>query len=308
MQLDHNYKEPFVLDESKLHRIQSVLEERFEELGDYGVEHTVRLRKGQTITASTLDEILRLDNPVSNPIVALVTSAWAGDRAASVDSDVRKALAHRVNAEHFFQVEFSTFSWSSIELRTRSSDSKWAHGLASALEEQVDRVVQKSWFAKLVTSELRKTIFALVMILGCFFGIFGFVRLSTRPGLAQSMWLTSADIEALASLDEVDHREVLKIQLRNIREKPSELQSHWAAPSWQLMAALLPIGVVIVSIIYLAARCYPSYVFAWGDMAEWYSHVLQKRRVLWITVILGSVIGLLSNLAVYGAIAGLSIR
>jgi hypothetical protein len=61
-----------------------------------------------------------------------------------------------------------------------------------------------------------------------------------------------------------------------------------------------PVLVIVGSLLYLIGKCYPSAVFLWGDVGEWYERLVGRRRAVWQLVVGATLIGILSNLFVFG--------
>jgi hypothetical protein len=64
------------------------------------------------------------------------------------------------------------------------------------------------------------------------------------------------------------------------------------------MFLLLPFLIVIGSLWYLFAKCYPRAVFCWGDYGQFYQTIVARRKFIWGTVVISGTIGIIGNLFV----------
>jgi len=70
----------------------------------------------------------------------------------------------------------------------------------------------------------------------------------------------------------------------------------------------LPFLLIVGCVMYMAIRCYPRTVFAWGDWEEYYARLLSRRRTLWTVVVFSLVIGVVSSLFASSIFHALKIR
>src|SRR5579871_6572470 len=78
--LNDNYDVPFVLDESKLTRIVSILQEHYESAKlRYAIQFELTYAEGRIVRVNTLDEVLRESNSTKTPVRALDLSSQSTD-------------------------------------------------------------------------------------------------------------------------------------------------------------------------------------------------------------------------------------
>src|SRR4029077_1874492 len=109
----NRYTSPFVLDEAKLTRILTVIEERFGE-ADFEPSFDVTLKNGKQVKVSAPEALLKLDNTIKNPVTSLDISAQNNDVAAHItfDDSERKNIRigvqgsnHNIRDELFADLE-----------------------------------------------------------------------------------------------------------------------------------------------------------------------------------------------------------
>jgi hypothetical protein len=69
---------------------------------------------------------------------------------------------------------------------------------------------------------------------------------------------------------------------------------------WRFWLVLSPVVIIAFAVFYLFKTCYPSAVFLWGDMEEWYGKLLRRRSIIWQVIVISMSVGILSNLFVFG--------
>ncbi len=57
-----------------------------------------------------------------------------------------------------------------------------------------------------------------------------------------------------------------------------------------------PFAIILVALAYLYLRCYPRAVFLWGDAEDWYASILNKRKLVWSTIVLTLLLGIVLDL------------
>jgi hypothetical protein len=63
---------------------------------------------------------------------------------------------------------------------------------------------------------------------------------------------------------------------------------------------VLPFIVVLVGIYYIVSKTYLGSVFLWGDFLEYNRTINERRKFVWNTVVVAIIIGVISNLFVFG--------
>jgi len=66
--------------------------------------------------------------------------------------------------------------------------------------------------------------------------------------------------------------------------------------------------VVVGCIVMLLTTCYPSAVFLWGDDAERYARIVQRRKTTWSIFVSVTVVGVLSRFLFEGVSSWLPVR
>jgi hypothetical protein len=269
----------------------------------------VFLRGNRVEEATTLEEVLALENSRQQAIARLVLTSSASTQGAA-------------RPEHEVQVDFDsrsvsksasggTTKTSKILVSVRSDSSGWASRTLSDVEEQIDRtrvqdIGQRGALVVLVVLLL----FVLLALAG------PSVRLYS-PTTERTMWLRSADIDRVerilsqgATLTEAEMREIMTMQLRNVLndQKPdASAGAPASAPSMKEMAFLfVPPSLMVVLALYLLVACYPNALFLWGDSLEYYEALKRTRTLLWSVVIGATVVSVFTNVFKEGLTSWLS--
>jgi hypothetical protein len=289
MVITKRYHGPFVLEKSKLTRLLGVIAERLEE--PPGVVHhkfEAQLMGHKNVSSETVDEILQLDNSERSRVVRL-----------RVASTLRATVPI---GPRFVEVDFDGTSPATIRVTTDGPDQKWVAEMASVVEEQVERNLERAALARLLSgsSILMVALFgALLCIVSAGISLDG-----NELRLSRNMWLTQEDLAALReklrsskALPADTALDVFNRQIGNILKQQN--QSPLATlMDWRVLALTVPVLVIAVCVFWLT-RLYPPAVFLWGDVEEWYRRVLVLRSTIWNVVIGALIVGLIANVAVY---------
>ena len=186
-----------------------------------------------------------------------------------------------------------------------STNNNWAQSTSSIIEEQVERSFQQSKFAMINSSPFKKLYIVmstvLIVLISTMFALIS--QDSAHYELQKSFWLTANNIVDLKKdSSPITFDRVFKMQLSNIEESTSK-PGYQLLKNWHFYAAIAPFIISIGVFFYMLFYCYPSAVFNWGDISEWYTSILQRRRSLWTAIIIGLFIGLIANISIYGIIS-----
>lgn len=284
------YRVPFVVETSKLNRLLSVARERLNNApGIKKEKFEVRSSRNRAFETESFDEVLALDNPTGNRVESFAITC--------------KAVGDDNKHTHLIGAEFDGSAPVDISLFVESEEPKWAADTFSAIEEQVERMIQTSPLAKLRSSLLAEVFLpfiALVLLLG----IAAFALRSNR--MSEHMWLSQDDIRQLSQTSNSPpqglelYQNITKRQMRNLTSEQAEGFIPSKYRDWRILVIAIPILVAIGAIAYLYSACYPTAVFAWGDAEDWYDGIVQKRKTIWSILIGSLAIGVIGNLFVFG--------
>jgi hypothetical protein len=87
-------------------------------------------------------------------------------------------------------------------------------------------------------------------------------------------------------------------EIEALRTLPVERLNWPAILSLRGAFIALPVVVLIATLVYLIAACYPWVVFAWGDWEQHYNSLLSRRKMLGGIIIAALFIGIMANLFV----------
>jgi hypothetical protein len=293
-QIYKSYQQPFLLERTKLDRLLDIVHSR---LGDH--EHTTKrdhfevlLLGNRRDEMSSVDDLFKLDNSPRSKIRRLLITG-----CASTDG----------NPAHEIQVDFDgrnvDKNKTKIVVVVRSDNAAWADVTLAQLEEQIERTS--------LHDNHHRTWLPLIMIFLALVLLY-LVGSSMRPGrsgadAAGVMWLRGSDLDRVEqilkssnTISDVEMREVVTKQLRNVLEHERPTQPAFSGWTRQKSFIAIPVVIVFVYASYLLAVCYPSAVFLWGDEDDHYKRILQRRRVGWQIIGGVAVIGVLSKILTMG--------
>jgi hypothetical protein len=189
-----------------------------------------------------------------------------------------------------------------VSLDVTSNAPSWNRQALAQVEEQLER----TWLRQ--TAPVLSLI-SLVLILLVFF-LFQMGPVAVRTDSSKTWWLDSKELDRIEqivnenrNMTDAEFREITTAQLRNILlyERPrTEPQN---GRNRRLLLFGIPLLLLVAVSFYLAATCYPSAVFAWGDGAQHYDAILQRRRVLWSVIIGILVVSVLGKLLSEGVLS-----
>lgn len=291
--LFHEYHKPYLVDESKINRIKNIIEEKFTDLKVKPKYKFDIFTKGHiSYVFDNLEDLLSIDNSKKERVRELFITCT-------------EDLVETSKAENKIEVHFHSKENTQICLRIQSENSKWANDTNSLIDEQIERTIQDGLMDKIAH---RKWLILGVTVIFLFLlpSIIGFFS-SKQNGWIQ---LDSSDINRIEA--------VLKDSTFTATEKAAQIfllnSEKWinqqkvqkrgvfyrTFTNLNSLFIVIPILVVAVSFIYLIFFCYPTSVFLWGDVKEWFKKIVNRRKAVWSLIIFSMLIGILSNLFVLG--------
>jgi hypothetical protein len=289
------YRNAFVLEQSKLNRIVSVLRERFTE-PSFGQreKYEVRHADGTIKVVESLENLYQDSHNSGRKQIEVLEITFQ----SAVDKDFTSVVR---NGEVKFSKEGDKpFVMVAV---IDNADSRWAGETFAATEEQVERSFKKGFMYTLAIPTYSKAAL-LAVLFGITLGLATMKFIIPNRDLSENLWLTKAEVTELETTlqqstvisPEVE-ADILRRQLHNIRKS---LEPRSLYPKWTVLLIAVPILVVVCSFIYLVSRCYPAAVFLWGDSEEWYKSILKQRTFVWNTIIGSMAVGILSGMFLMG--------
>jgi hypothetical protein len=290
------FESVFIKDTSKLTRLLSVVDERFKEMAENSETlFEIETKKGKSFKTTNIDEILKHDNSVKNPILGLSILFRGKD----------ETLVNECNI--FYSRETSI-----IDIHIQAEDSRKANDLFAEIEEQIERSLSINWVYKLKQFSLIDFLPILMVIILIPSTALVFYATDSQKKIKNSDHLSSEDIEYLSNLFPSSESEEGKInyiyeyhsrKLKNIQaeeNQESNLFSKGKLLNIKVLLSVLPFIIVLGGTYYTIWRTYIGSVFLWGDFEEYYNTLLERRKFLWGTVVVALVIGVIGNLFVFG--------
>jgi len=275
----HHYTSPFILDAAKLTRVLTVIEDRFESAGvNFDPSFQVTLKNGKRVKVGTLNDLLKLDNTIKNPVTSVEISG---------DSDKLQAF-----------VTFDDARENNIAIAIRGSEPKIVGELFAEVEEQVERTRVSGWLQKLLGSSSP-------LFIGFLTAVGASIVLLTFGHRVTTMGLTREAAEQVAQeLPKVVTTEDKINWLFDVQRRQFELGGGGSPidvgklATWPNFFLALPAIIVLLCLIYMARTCYPHAVFYWGDWEDYYKGIVSKRRWVWGAIIVTLATGVISSLFV----------
>ncbi len=288
-----DYSYSFAIDKPKLDRILNIFEDKFagqEEKLTTNYELSLLNRK--KIELKTLDEVLQLDNTVRNPITSLSLTVRG-------TSETDQQYSH---------IGFTNREEDNISLTVSSSDAKWANRLFAEVEEQLERTFLANWVYKTVKRSNSAFVFIvqLSLLIGC--AAFGTWLLTHQQEDGTSDAQIAELVRQIDTITSTEGKvdflfELRKLEIEKAIKKkgaPSLASNFKKLLSFRTLFMSLPLIIIVGCMVYLFKYCYPRAVFAWGDYGDHYALILSRRRTLWTVVMLSLLLGIISNLFVFG--------
>lgn len=291
--LTKNYAKPFILSKTKLIRIYEIVSRRFAEICNDKEIITminVSLKNGKSRRIDNIELLFDLDNSLTNNITFLSIFWKIGQKK---DDDFT-----------FISIDYISnpcpIRRSSISLEGESPSFTWLNETFAQLEEQIDRTIPSGLIYKMrnLPSELQTLIFLFIPLL-LFMITFLFINEPKISNInAQSRIILNEKYKTAITIEnKIDFLFDLASKQLGVDKISKESPRHFLDVRTYFI--LSPILVTILIFLYLYFKCYPIYVFEWGDYEVYHAKLVERRKFLW-NVIIGSLfIGIIANLFVY---------
>lgn len=286
----------FVVDDRKLSRLAEIASERLARTnsGDVDFHYSVKFGDGKILSLTDLQRVLGLDNTVNNPITALDVEAytWSGEGERTYEA-ASYSISWRFDSEYH----------NHVGLWARSEDAAWLSETMGAMEEQADRCwptelpyILKAQ-SRLATLGFGLTLVAIIVL--CF--IMGAASIS-----GGQTYLSKTDVAHLKTVATAAHTDSEKLNVifefvrSSVSPSPNEdgparffqdVHVYWIA---------VPLIIAVLVGIFAITKYYPKAVFAWGDYAEHYKRICERRKALWWGFFGAIGCGLLANIIILG--------
>jgi hypothetical protein len=313
MRVYKEYPLPFVLEETKLNRIVDTIHESLPD-HPHGVRadrFDVFLPGTRTQQMGSVQEVLSLDNSRAQKISRLVITCSATTAGAPrPDHEVQVDFAGPTAHSSTSGTPGTPPTAAKVVAISVSGDSAvWANRTLSEVEEQVERTRQHQ-------TAYSQTVLLLLLIGGLLLvaSILLPLRSSDEPWSTR-MWLRGADLDRVQEIVEQHRtitdeelREVVTMQLRNVlaAERPMTPPPPPPSSMRETLSMLVPTLILLACAALLLAYCYPTAVFLWGDEIAQYDRLLQRRKILWATIVAMTITGLGSKFLFEGIASRLS--
>ncbi|HYV51787.1 MAG TPA: hypothetical protein VE971_00705 [Candidatus Eisenbacteria bacterium] len=295
------YSSPFVLDKSKLGRIDSVIKDQFDSLNrGWRVSYTAVLKSKKVVSLPRLDSMLSMDNSINDPINSLHINAEMSQENRASNSEKDSLKDYNDKSYYDCDVHFSKQSAKGyIMIDIGSSDNKWADSTLLALEEQIERTLQRDVWTKYCNSDLR-FVLPIIMLMSLI-GV-GYAILQGWYDLSGRMWLTKENVARLLSEEGQNFNlvDIHRFQLKNLQYYDKNAWGWNSLLGWKFYVILIPVVFIIGAFFYLILRCYPVTVFNWGDMSDSYEKICRIRKTLWQVIMIAIIGGFIVNIAASG--------
>ncbi|MCP4747989.1 MAG: hypothetical protein GY874_17905 [Desulfobacteraceae bacterium] len=283
----------FILNKTKLYRLCEVTNKRFKLISganEIKTIYEVELKKGKKHSISNIESLFDLDNSLINPITKL-SIQWEFE-----DEDYNSTT---------ISVDFSAAGSlinSSIAVTGSSPSFNWLNETVGEIEEQLERCYLSGLIYKIKNKYAFSHILALtIAFVLLFFSIFiEGEQKDQRFELSDKelIYLSSIAEKAKTNDEKIDaiFQTIGKLYLK----KSDKLKLYELFVDIRLYFIISPLLIILISWGYLYKKCYPLYVFEWGDCEENYKKLVDRKKFLWNVIIGSLVIGIFGNLFVYG--------
>ena len=285
------YNNPFLLDESKLYRIVSIIQTSALDDGDTAeIEYRIRLRDGREFTFTDLNEVLGLDNTTKNPIVGLLISSFRAKQ--------------NVEDSEFIWLEFGRSALRGTVYLSVKGVKEFSKRLFVEVEEQVERTFVGGWSKIFSPKDVLYWISALFLAMSVAFFI-----LTALSSLQPTSSLSNSALEELsnAPLNTTEEKIDFLVQFSQHLIQQLEQGGDTTTLNELFSTQNVVLGGTIIIILgialYTLSACYPVNGFLWGDFREYYEKLVKRRQFLWSVVVVAFVIGVISNLFVANILA-----
>jgi len=252
----------------------------------YALEFDAQLVSEKKLKFDSIEDLLRHDNTLADPIHHLVITATGKDEASS--------------CELFFYGEKEPHL-SGIAVKVESNEQRWASSLAAEIEEQVERIRMPGVIYQLRQSVGFRNLWASLLIplavVGMTAGMFADLFKWSNVNEERRSLIQLAET-AKTTDEKIDF--LMKAQVSTLREKRGEnLSAALTLPKVNARFAigLLPVLVSLGLLWYLFRHCYPPAVFAWGDSGKQFQRLIERRKNIWSILVTVIILGFLVNLS-----------
>lgn len=286
----------FTLDSSKLSRLLSVIEDRFKDISNEIVSnHEISTRNGKSFSTSDIETILEHDNPINNPITTLSISY----------QDKKQEPAKIVN------IQFDKDE-SRIKVKIQAEEPRFGNDLYAEIEEQLERTQNKSWAYSIKKQKPHELLMVLIMVimlplmLLLVFATFPEQELKKRDYLSKEdiSFLSAEYSKSITENEKLDYLyEYHARKIANMNKSKSNLLKLFSKENifnLKVCLLVLPFVVVLFSIYYIVSKTYLGSIFLWGDFVDYNNTLLERRKFVWNTIVVAIIIGVISNLFVFG--------
>lgn len=283
--IEFSRRQAFILEDGNVQRMLGIVHSSFGGSA-YNLTFSVALTSEKKIQFDSVDDLLRHDNTLADPIHHLRINATAQDKSAACSI--------------FFYGEKEPHL-SGVTVNVESNEQRWAVSLAAELEEQVERTKLPGLVYQLRQSvSFRNLVAVFLLPLAVAVGMFSaFMDLTKLSGAQEERReLLRLASEARTTEDKLDF--LIRAQVATLRDKsPESFTAAIRLPQMDIKLAvgLLPMLVSVALLWYLLKYCYPPAVFSWGDSGRQYQRLIERRKNLWSIVVTVIVLGFLVNLS-----------
>ena len=285
--IDKTYSNRFKLNKSKAVRINNVIESNLKKMINTTEVVTlfkIRLNNEKEVTINDFNNIFQLDNGKKNRIERIALNWHIGES----------------------EVDLMFNDTPNINLSVKGEDINWVNQTFAEIDEQIERTKIDSTIEKIKGFFTILTFLTIVVSIS--FGIFSLMEAfpSGEKAISKSekIELTKMAKEADNISEKIEflfQAELYQLNIDLGEKKGNNLLEQFKeyGLNWKTYAILLPILIIISIIYYILSRCYPSSIFEWGDMEEYYEKIIERRKMLWNIVIGTIILGIICNLFVY---------
>lgn len=280
-------RQAFLLEDSNLQRMLGIIHASFGQ-NTYGLSFSVDLKSGKRLNFDSVDDLLRHDNTVADPIRDLQIRALNRDIGSSClisfDGD---AGAHAT----------------SVLVRVESEEQRWATSLSAELEEQVERIKMPGLFYQLRKASSRSGLRFYqfwMLLVSCLFTVFLIVVESPRISNVQEERIELLRRAETAKTSDEKIDVLLRAQTAELRSalEMSDLPTlKFPSVSAKHAIGILPILFSLALLWYLFKYCYPFAVFSWGDSGKHFLSLLERRKSIWSILFTVMALGILVNVS-----------
>jgi hypothetical protein len=258
------YDRNFILDETKLRKIVTVLQDFASKLDEPKIVYTIKRSDDSFYTATEIETVLNEDNTQARRLVELAIELRAQGRQGDGDNDAAARVGFYSGHPGVFSRRFGDYH---VLLEVNGQDRNWSLLLADELESQVRRSLSTR-LPLFLRSRLMDVFCSLA------FGVLvaiGMLYQGFRSGMAKS-----ADVLTSIPMMTVDDK------LNKILELYLTASSDYGASVLRPLAGLLGAMLIMIFGTELApitrvVRGLDRSVFYWGDMKE--VHDRSRRRL-----------------------------